>query len=67
MIQAVLDQIKKVLQQGEKVQLLGLETSEVQERAERNGRNTKSRETMTIPPSKVPDFKTGKELKYVVK
>ncbi|MGG5741891.1 HU family DNA-binding protein [Bacillus cereus group sp. IBL03679] len=33
--------------------------SEVQERAERNGRNPKTGEAMTILPSKVPAFKTS--------
>ncbi|WP_433775582.1 HU family DNA-binding protein [Bacillus wiedmannii] len=62
-----MDQITKALQQGEKVQLLVFETSEVHERAERNGRNPKTGEAMTILPLKVSVFKIGKELKYMVK
>jgi DNA-binding protein HU-beta len=34
-------------------------TSEVHELAERNGRNPKTGEAMTILPSKLPAFKTG--------
>ncbi|WP_369812009.1 HU family DNA-binding protein [Bacillus mycoides] len=54
-----MDPITKALQQGEKVQFLVFGTSEVQEGAERNGRNPKTGVTMTIPPSKLPACKTG--------
>ena len=39
---------------------------EVTERAERNGRNPKTGEAITIPASKSPKFKAGKALKDIV-
>lgn len=66
-LQAVLNQITKALQQGDKVQLFSFGTFEVRERSERNGRNPKTGEMMIIPASKVPAFKAGKELKQAVK
>ena len=51
------------LAKGGKVQLVGFGTFEVSERAEREGRNPKSGETMMIAASKAPKFKAGKALK----
>ncbi|MED4298901.1 HU family DNA-binding protein, partial [Priestia megaterium] len=42
-------------------------TFEVRQRAERTGRNPQTGEEMTIPASKVPAFKPGKDLKEAVK
>lgn len=55
------------LAKGKKVQLVGFGTFEVRERAERTGRNPQTGEEMTIPATKVPAFKPGKELKTAVK
>ena len=54
------------LVKGEKVQMVGFGTFEVAERAEREGRNPKTKEPMTIPASKSPKFKAGKALKDLV-
>ena len=51
------------LAKGGKVQLVGFGTFEVSERAEREGRNPKSGETMMIAAYKAPKFKAGKALK----
>ena len=48
---------------NEKGQLAGFGTFEVRERAERIGRNPQTKESITIPVSKVPGFKAGKALK----
>ena len=42
-------------------------TIEIRERAEKQGRNPRTGETMTVPASKVPAFKAGKALKDAVK
>jgi len=47
--------------------LIGFGTFEIRERAERTGRNPQTGEEMTIPASKAPAFKPGKELKEAVK
>ena len=65
-IKAFTDVVTDELVKGEKVQLVGFGTFEVSERAEREGRNPKTREPMTIAASKSPRFKAGKALKDMV-
>jgi DNA-binding protein HU-beta len=62
-VDAVLDQIKKTLQKGEKVQLIPFGSFEVRERQKREGRNPKTGEKLTIPARKVPAFHAGKDLR----
>lgn len=65
-VKALTDVISEELVKGEKIQLVGFGTFEVSERAEREGRNPKNGEPMTIPASKTPKFKAGKALKDMV-
>ena len=58
--------IEESLAANEKVQLVGFGTFEVKERAERIGRNPQTKESITIPASKIPTFKAGKALKDAV-
>lgn len=58
--------IEDSLAANEKVQLVGFSTFEVKERTERIGRNPQTKENITIPASKVPGFKAGKQLKDAV-
>ena len=51
------------LAKKEKVQLVGFGTFETRERAAREGRNPRTKETINIPASTVPVFKAGKEFK----
>ena len=62
-IAAMTDVITEALAQGDKVQLVGFGAFEVKARAERIGRNPKTKEQIKIPASKVPVFKAGKALK----
>lgn len=59
--------VTDALANGDKVQLVGFGTFEVVERAERQGRNPATGDTITIPSSKSPKFKAGKSLKDAVK
>ena len=61
-----LDLITEALAEGEKVQLVGFGSFEVRERAPRIGRNTRTKEEVTIPASKAVQFKSGKVLKRAV-
>ena len=63
---AIIDVITDCLAEGDKVQLVGFGAFEVKARAERIGRNPKTKESITIPASKVPTFKPGKALKDAV-
>jgi len=52
---------------GDKVTLVGFGTFDVAERTQREGRNPRTGETITIPASKVVRFKVGNKLKDSVK
>ena len=65
-VDEVFDTIKNTLASGEKVAIAGFGSFDVVERAERQGRNPKTGETITIPASKSPKFKAGKAFKDVV-
>ena len=65
-VAAVFGAIEEALAAGEKVQLIGFGTFEVKERAEREGRNPSTGETIKIAASKVPSFKAGAALKKSV-
>ena len=65
-IDATVDAITAALVAGDKVQLVGFGAFEVKCRAERMGRNPKTKEAIKIPASKSPIFKAGKGLKDAV-
>ena len=65
-LKAFIDTVTEELKNGGKAQLVGFGTFEVAERAERQGRNPKTGEAITIPASKSPKFKAGKALKDIV-
>lgn len=62
-LKAFTDVVAEELKNGGKVQVVGFGTFEVSERAEREGRNPQTGETMKIAASKNPKFKAGKALK----
>ena len=65
-LKAFTETVAEELKNGEKIQLVGFGTFEVTERAERQGRNPKTGEAITIPASKSPKFKAGRSLKDIV-
>lgn len=65
-VNAFTDAITGALKKGDKIALVGFGTFEVRNRSARTGRNPKTKETITIPASKVPAFKAGKALKDAV-
>lgn len=58
--------VKNTLQAGDSIALVGFGTFKVAERAERQGRNPKTGESITIPAAKLPKFTPGKALKDVL-
>ena len=66
-LDAFIESVEEALENREKVQLIGFGTFETRERAAREGRNPRTKETITIPASTVPVFKAGKEFKDRVK
>ena len=65
-INAVVKVITNALVAGEKLSIVGFGTFEVVERAERQGRNPKTNETITIAACKAPKFKPAKALKELI-
>ena len=63
---AAIEAITEALKQNDKVQLVGFGAFEVKARAERIGRNPRTKEEIKIPASKVPVFKPGKALKDAI-
>ncbi|WP_088892353.1 HU family DNA-binding protein [Leptolyngbya ohadii] len=63
---ATIDSIMETVSSGDKVTLVGFGTFELRERKEREGRNPKTGEAMTIPVTKVPAFSAGKQFKESV-
>lgn len=65
-VSAFVDSIEEALANGEKVQISGLGSFDVKQRAERVGRNPKTKEKITIPAAKYPAFSASKTLKESV-
>lgn len=66
-VDALLNNVKKELSYGYRVQLIDFGTFEVRERAKRMGRNPQTGESMEYKPSKNVGFKAGKALKEAVR
>jgi len=62
-LDATLDGIVAALRDGDPVALVGFGTFSVKQRAERQGRNPKTGEPMTIAASRSVGFKPGKMLR----
>ena len=65
-LKAFIDTVTEELKKGEKIQLVGFGTFEVQHRAAREGRNPLTKETIKIAASSLRKFKAGKALKDAV-
>ena len=61
-----LDVIVHAVSNKEKVTLVGFGTFEARDRAEREGRNPQTGESLTIPACKFPAFSAGKGFKEAV-
>jgi DNA-binding protein HU-beta len=62
-VEAVCDAVTTAMEKGEDVKLPGFGGFEVQERGERQGRNLRTGEAITIAASKVVKFSAGTRLK----
>ncbi|MEF2920169.1 MAG: HU family DNA-binding protein [Acutalibacteraceae bacterium] len=65
-VTAMLDTIIETVVTGDKVQLVGFGTFEQRKRSERTGVDPRTKEKITIPASKVPAFKAGRNFKDAV-
>lgn len=62
-LDATTNAVTTALKQGDTVTLVGFGTFYVGKRAERQGRNPKTGEPLTIAAAKTPKFRAGKALK----
>ncbi|MBG1268332.1 HU family DNA-binding protein [Nostoc sp. WHI] len=65
-ISAFLSVVIEAVANGDKVTLIGFGSFERRDRSEREGRNPKTNEPITIPATKVPAFSAGKQFKEKV-
>lgn len=65
-LDAVIAAVTNELKEGGSVSLVGFGVFSVKERAERQGRNPRTGDSITIPAAKIPSFKAGKALKDAV-
>jgi DNA-binding protein HU-beta len=65
-LSAAIDTIVEAVSSGDKVTLVGFGSFEKRDRAQREGRNPKTGETMTIAATSVPGFSAGKLFKEKV-
>ena len=63
MVNAALDAIVQAMVSGDRVQLSGFGTFESKQREARVGRNPRTKQTIEIPATRVPAFKTSQTLK----
>ena len=59
--------IKEGLRNDQHIELRGFGTFEVKTREEREARNPKTGDSVTVPKRKVPYFRPGKDLKAISK
>jgi DNA-binding protein HU-beta len=65
-LSAAVETIMEAVSEGDKVTLVGFGSFERRDRKEREGRNPKTGEKMSIPATKVPAFSAGKLFKEKV-
>ncbi|MDR1461936.1 MAG: HU family DNA-binding protein [Azoarcus sp.] len=65
-LDAAIATVTTALKNGESVTLVGFGTFCVSSRAERDGRNPRTGEVITVAAANVPRFKAGKSLKEAI-
>lgn len=65
-VAATVDAITESLVKGDKVQVSGFGIFEVKTREARVGRNPRTKETIQIPATRLPQFKASKTLKDAI-
>lgn len=65
-VNILFDSIKEALAAGDKIEIRGFGSFRIRSRRNREGRNPKTGDSVTVPQKRVPFFKAGKELKELV-
>ena len=66
-VDTIFDSMRETLEKGEEIEIRGFGTFVVRDYGGYKGRNPKTGKIVDVPPKKLPYFKTGKELKEMVK
>ncbi len=66
-LNSLIDAVSEALGKGDKITLVGFGTFDVTQRSQREGRNPRTGQTITIPSTKVVRFKAGNKLRESVK
>ncbi|MDP8254794.1 MAG: HU family DNA-binding protein [Candidatus Alcyoniella australis] len=62
-VDKVFEAMTDTLEQGERIEIRGFGSFSVKEYKPYTGRNPKTKESIHVPPKRLPYFKVGKELK----
>lgn len=62
-VKAILDEMAQSLSRGDRIEIRGFGSFEINQRPARIGRNPKTGEKVEVPVKGVPHFKAGKELR----
>lgn len=62
-VKTILDEMGQRLSRGDRIEIRGFGSFEVNQRPGRIGRNPKTGEKVSVPVKRVPHFKSGKELR----
>ena len=62
-VKVLVDTMTRALAKGQRIEIRGFGSSDLNERPARTGRNPKTGERVQVPAKKVPHFKPGKELR----
>ena len=66
-VEIFLNSIKNSLHKGERVCIVGLGTFYIKKRRQRNGRNPKTGDKISVPEKKIVAFRAGREFRDMVK
>lgn len=66
-VDAALNAISLALKEGDEVSLKRFGEFRIAERAARNGRHPRTKDPITIPATKIPQFRPSQKLKDIVK
>lgn len=62
-VKVLVDTMTRALAKGQRIEIRGFGSFDLNERKSRVGRNPKTGESVTVPAKHVPHFKPGKELR----
>ena len=62
-VKILVDTMTRALAKGQRIEIRGFGSFDLNERPARTGRNPKTGERVQVPAKKVPHFKPGKELR----